>query len=57
MTNSFSNFADLASHIATETGTDERSSLYADAFLEHDERAKLSPVDSSSSKRSTGGSA
>lgn len=44
MTN-FSSLADLASFIATETGVDERSSLYADAFLEHDERAKLSPVD------------
>lgn len=45
MTNTFSNFGDLASFIATETGTDERSSIYSGAFLEHDERAKLSPVD------------
>lgn len=47
MTKTFSNFADFASFVATETGTDERRSIYEAAFIEHDERAKLSPVDES----------
>ena len=47
MSKSFSNFADFASFIASETGTDQRSPLYEAAFIEHDERAKLSPVDES----------
>src|SRR3546814_14397817 len=31
--------------IAAETGNQDRSSIYEGAFMEHDERAKLSPVD------------
>src|SRR3546814_20540147 len=45
MTKSFTNFADLASFIAGETGHHGQSSIYEGAFIEHDERAKLSPVD------------
>src|SRR3546814_7538814 len=45
MNKSFANFADLASFIAAETGNQDRSSIYEGAFMEHDERAKLSPVD------------
>lgn len=45
MPNAFSNFADLASFIAAETKDSDRASHYGTAFLEHDERAKLSPVD------------
>jgi hypothetical protein len=41
----FSNFADLASFIAEETGSTDQASTYAHAFIEHDERAKLSIVD------------
>ena len=48
MTKFFDNFADLASFIATETGDHDRSSTYERAFLEHDERAKLSPVEDTS---------
>lgn len=47
MTKTFANFADLASFIASETGEDQRGATYQDAFIEHDERAKLSPVDES----------
>ena len=45
MTKSFSNFADLASFIASETDSHDRAATYEHAFIEHDERAKLSPVD------------
>src|SRR3546814_12557012 len=45
MLNAFSTFADLASFIAAETKDSDRASHYGTAFLEHDERAKLSPVD------------
>lgn len=41
----FTTFADLASFIAEETSTSERASTYAYAFIEHDERAKLSIVE------------
>ena len=41
----FTNFADLASFIASETDNHDRSSTYEQAFIEHDERSKLSPVD------------
>ncbi|NML96095.1 DUF2493 domain-containing protein [Novosphingobium olei] len=41
----FSNFADLANFIAEETGSTDQTSTYAHAFIEHDERAKLSIVD------------
>ncbi len=47
MTKTFANFADLASFIASETGEDQRGATYQEAFIEHDERAKLSPVDQS----------
>lgn len=45
MTKSFSNFADLASFIASEIDSHDRATTYEHAFIEHDERAKLSPVD------------
>src|SRR3546814_3941750 len=45
MNKSFANFADLASFIAAETGNQDRSPIYEGAFMEHDERAKLSPAD------------
>jgi hypothetical protein len=47
MTKTFANFADLASFIASETGEDQRGATYQEAFIEHDERAKLSLVDQS----------
>ncbi|KKW90315.1 DUF2493 domain-containing protein [Sphingobium chungbukense] len=45
MSKKFANFADLASFIASETDNHDRSSTYEHAFIEYDERAKLSPVD------------
>jgi hypothetical protein len=45
MSKSFTNFADLASFIAEETASDDRSATYGHAFIEHEERAKLSTVD------------
>jgi hypothetical protein len=45
--NTFNNFADLASFVASETGNHDRDATYAHAFIEHDERAKLSIVDES----------
>ncbi len=45
MSKAFSSFADLASFIASETADHDRSSTYEHAFIEYDERAKLSPVD------------
>lgn len=44
MSKAFENFAELASFIASETGNHDRGSTYEQAFIEHDERAKLSPV-------------
>jgi len=45
MSNKFNNFSDLAAFIASETANHDRSSTYEHAFIEHTERAKLSPVD------------
>lgn len=45
MSKKFNNFADLASFIASETASHDLSSTYEHAFIEHTERAKLSPVD------------
>jgi len=45
MSKTFNTFADLADFIAAETDSHDRSSTYQHAFVEHDERAKLSPVD------------
>ena len=44
MTN-FTNFADLASHIAASRGNDAQVETYEGAFLEHDEMAKMTIVD------------
>lgn len=44
MTN-FTNFADLASHIAAGRGNDAQVETYEGAFLEHDEMAKMTIVD------------
>ncbi len=45
MSRKFNNFSDLASFIASETASHDLSSTYEHAFIEHAERAKLSPVD------------
>lgn len=44
MTN-FTNFADLASHIAASRGNDAQVETYEGAFLEHEEMAKMTIVD------------
>src|SRR3546814_21070734 len=53
MDKSFATFADLASFIDAETGNQDRSSIYEGAFMAHEERAKLSPVDETEQLEST----
>ena len=45
MTKPFSNFADLASFIASARADDDRTDAYAGAFVEHEELAKMSIVE------------